>query len=726
VRVALLPVLVSAALLGACGQGTDGDADDLESQEAEFRAIEARLLASGNPYLGDGLRRELEAKLEDQDLPRRRRARTSVRLARVLLKTGEVDRAIGLLEAARPVLERGGDGDEVLPLLALAHLRQAEAENCILRHNAACCIFPLAGAAVHVERAPARAAKALYEEILRGAPGDLESLWLLNVAAMALEEYPDGVAEGQRLPPEAFASDAPFPRLTDVAPALGVDTFNLCGGAAVEDFDGDGWLDVLTSTYDPGGPLTFYRNTGAGGFEDRSEASRASDQLGGLNLIAGDVDGDGDQDVLVLRGAWLGDDGRLRNSLLRNDGGVFVDVTRAAGLAEPARPTQAATFGDFDGDGHLDLFVGNESRVAVEPEADHPGQLFLGDGSGRFTDRARAAGITGTGFTKGVCAGDYDNDGDLDLYLSNIGPNQLFRNQGDGTFREVAAQAGVTGPKVRSFACWFFDYDNDGWLDLFVAAYEATVADLAAEALGRPLATEPPRLYRNRGDGTFEDVAREVGLARPFKPMGANFGDLDGDGWLDVYLATGEPQLQSLMPNAMLRNVGGRRFDDVTTAAGLGHLQKGHGVAFCDLDHDGDADVYHQLGGFFFADRFHNALFENPGSGHRWLYLDLVGTRTNRAGVGARIRVVVVDEGGKERELHRAAGAVSSFGGSPHRQEIGLGDAAAVRRLEVRWPDGGTTQVFEDVPLDAWLRVTEGEAGFERLPLTPVRFATGD
>jgi hypothetical protein len=206
--------------------------------------------------------------------------------------------------------------------------------------------------------------------------------------------------------------------------------------------------------------------------------------------------------------------------------------------------------------------------------------------------------------------------------------------------------------------------------------------------------------------------------------MGANFGDLDEDGWLDIYLATGDPLFETLMPNAMLRNDEGRRFLDVTTAAGLGHLQKGHGVAFADIDQDGDEDIYHQLGGFYPSDQYSNALFMNPGHGHHFVYVKLVGTSSNREGYGARVTLQLETPSGP-RQVHRAAGSVSSFGGSPSRLEIGLGDATAITALEVRWPVSGRRQVFNDVPLDGMIAVTEDSERWERLPLPQVPLAVG-
>src|SRR5262249_21401076 len=238
--------------------------------------------------------------------------------------------------------------------------------------------------------------------------------------------------------------------------------------------------------------------------------------------------------------------------------------------------------------------------------------------------------------------------------------------------------------------------------------------DLAAEALWQPDQGIRPCLYHNSGDGTFKNVTHEAGLDRPFAPMGSNFGDIDNDGWLDMYLGTGDPLLQSLMPNVMLRNVGGQRFEDVTAKSGTGHLQKGHGVAFADFDNDGDQDFYHQLGGFIPVDKYPDALFENTGTGGHWLSIELEGVQTNRDATGARLHLVLDTPKGP-RDLYRAEGSVSSFGGSTHTQEIGLGNATRIARLEIRWPRTEKLQVFENVPIDAWIHVREGESEYRRL-----------
>jgi hypothetical protein len=175
------------------------------------------------------------------------------------------------------------------------------------------------------------------------------------------------------------------------------------------------------------------------------------------------------------------------------------------------------------------------------------------------------------------------------------------------------------------------------------------------------------------------------------------------------------------MPNIMLRNNRGMGFQNITTSGGFGHLQKGHGVAFADLDNDGDQDIYHQLGGFYPSDKYHNALFLNPGNNSHFLNLRLVARSGNRQAIGARISILTHGPEGPI-ELHRSVGSVSSFGGSPIRQEVGLGAASSITRLQIKWPVSGITQTIKDVPIDAFIDVTEGEIGFQRRTVSQISF----
>ncbi len=715
---------------------------------AETRAELGRyctMLSEGeNLYFGSAiverLSRRLAAAPEDPLLATLLRSR----LGRDKLRLGEFDDALRLLGEARALAVEHGLDDrlrqEITYLMAIVHLQKAEAANCVARHTAGSCILPITREAVHTVADDTRAAAELLLGHLEERPDDLQARWILNLARMLTGEFPDGVPAPLRPPPGALDPEIAFPRWQNIAPELGVDAYDNCGGGIMEDFDGDGLLDLVSSSWHPCHPMRAFRNDGRGGFEDVTAAWGLDGQLGGLNLMPGDFDNDGRVDILVLRGAWLGEDGRMRNSLLRNDLGReakrFVDVTAAAGLAFPAYPSQAAGWADYDGDGDLDLYVGNEATAtATDPLTlfgktgnSYPSQLFRNNGDGTFTDVARAAGVTNRRFTKAVAWGDYDDDGDPDLYLSNIEANRLYRNNGDGTFTDVAEALGVEKPLDLTFPTWFFDWDNDGDLDLFVAAYSAPVRVVSASYLGF---AQPPGagghavLYRNDG-GSFTDVSEQVGFRRPTLPMGANYGDLDNDGFPDIYLGTGVPDFDALMPNVMYlndaRNGGG--YLDITFA-GFGHLQKGHGVAFGDLDQDGDQDLFEQMGGAFPYDAYANVLYENPGTpGRRWITLRLVGTRANRFGVGARIEVRV-REGDAVRSIHALAGTGGSFGASSLQQEIGLGPADAIEELIVVWPGSGTRQSFTEVELDRYYRVTEGAERLEPLPVTPFRLGGG-
>ena len=450
---------------------------------------------------------------------------------------------------------------------------------------------------------------------------------------MTLGSYPDGVPRDQLIPLEPFRSGGDIGRFPNVASRVGLSERgeNMAGGCVVHDFNGDGWLDVFYSTIDPSRGCGLFLNRGDGTFRDHSAESQLGSQVGAENCIHADFDNDGDLDVLLLRGAW---EFPLRPSLLCNDGtGVFTDRTEAAGLAAPIA-AETGGWSDYDGDGDLDLYIGGEFEPR-KPVPQNRGKLYRNNGDGTFTDVAESAGVANEGFCRGATWGDYDDDGRPDLYVSNMGqPNRLYHNNGDGTFTDVAASAGVTEP-IASYGCWFWDYDNDGKLDIFVTGSRASLSDIIKSHLGMATGGERPRLYHNNGDGTFTDVARTSGLDRVWAPMGCNFGDIDNDGFLDFYLGTGAPPYSFLVPKVLMHNVGGRRFEDVTTSSGTGHLQKGHGIAFADFDRDGDLDLFLECGGATPGDRAHNALFKNPGHHRRWLTLRLVGTRSNRYGVGA-------------------------------------------------------------------------------------------
>jgi hypothetical protein len=638
------------------------------------------------------------------------RSRLHRALASVAAFSGDIDSAVQNLEAASQDLAPHVQSyPDLLPsfmglqqALGVAQMRQAEVQNCLVNPGADRCLFPLRPGGIHHRTASAEAARGRFEAFLAKAPSDLEARWLLNLSNMVLGRYPSDVPKAQLLAPSLFRSEARLPRFVDVAPTAGLGRRDAAGGTVADDLDGDGLVDVVFSSVDPCSPLRLYRNRGDGTFEDRSEGANVLGQLGGINLVQTDYDNDGRLDLFVMRGGW---ESAIRNSLLHNEGdGRFRDVTRTAGLSSGAHATHSAAWADYDNDGWVDVFVGHELT---------PSQLFRNRGDGTFEDVSARARVGATAFTKGAAFGDYDKDGDADLYVSNFrGPNFLYRNNGDGTFTDVAAMLGVQGPAM-TFPTWFFDYDNDGWLDIFVGSFVFSIEGFVQHYLGERSLENTLTLYRNRGDGTFADVTKQVGLDRVVPAMGANFGDLDNDGFLDVYLGTGTPSLAALVPNIMLKNDGGKRFLDVTEVTGTGHLQKGHGVAFSDVDDDGDEDVVLNVGGSFPGDSYDEALFQNPGgSGNNWLKVRLVGVKTNRAAIGAQI--TIRPKGGRDGGALRYREVVSggSFGASSLVQHVGLGRAASIESLEIFWPVSRTRQVFHDVPVNSSIEVRELSATF--------------
>ncbi|MBL8843268.1 MAG: CRTAC1 family protein [Planctomycetes bacterium] len=661
-----------------------------------------------------------------------------LRLALELIQAGDTLAGIEELDrveaglASIPAAMRARMQAQVERWRGVGWLRLGEQENCLDRHCCSSCIAPIEPGGQHAARRGSENAVKAFERILAASPKDDEARWLLNLAHMTLGTWPDGVPEAFRIGRERFASEWDLPRWRDVAGECGVAHSTISGGACIEDFDRDGDLDLLCSSMGWDDPLRYYVSNGDGTFTDRAKEAGIDVLCGGLNCLQADYDNDGFADVLVLRGGWLQDMGRIPNSLLRNRGdGTFEDVTEAAGVLS-WHPTQAAVFADFDGDGWLDLAIGNESSRGGR---NHPCELYWNQRDGTFREIAAEVGAAHCAMVKGIAAADVDDDGRPELFLScRAGTDVLLHNRPDPTpgspgfrFVDITRSAGTIGPEM-SFPCWFFDYDNDGREDLFVATNAGfnggTYDTVGTFMCGRAVeGLEMPKLYRNLGGLRFEDVSAAVRVDRAALTMGSNFGDLDADGWLDLYLGNGGPDLGALLPNVALRNDRGVVFQEVTTTAGLGHLQKGHGVAFGDLDHDGDEDLYEELGGFVSSDFYPAVLFENPTTGRRFITLRLEGVKANRAAIGARVRVDLATPSGP-RSLHRTVGTGGSFGSSSLQQEIGLGDATAITAIHVRWPGSGTVQELPGPAMDAVYRLVEGGA-LEPVAVKPFRLGGG-
>ena len=646
------------------------------------------------------------------------------------LNMGDPDQAITIAQNAIATLDaQGYDGELLWPLveqLGISYFRLGELQNCLTNHNSESCIIPFTDNAVHQRQDGSRMAIRQYRRLLAHDPEHYHAQYMLNLAYVTLGIYPDSVPAEYRIDPAKLLPGDAIPRFVNVAGDLGVDAFSTSGSAVVEDFNNDGRLDIFVSGFLLTEQAQMFFADGEGGYTEVTESAGLKGMPGGLNTTHADYDNDGDRDLFILRGGWWNLFGDVPNSLLRNNGdGTFTDVTKEAGLLS-FYPTQTAAWADYDGDGWLDVFIGNESSKLSR---NNPCELYRNNGDGTFTNVAKDAGITATGYIKGVTAGDYDADGYADIFISVYhGPNVLYRNlSADGgglRFEDRTEAAGVSKPR-DCFPAWWFDYDNDGRLDLCVLTFSIHMdADIAAEFLGEPFDFETSKIYWNRGDGTFEDRTAELGMETMLMSMGSNYGDLDNDGWLDFYIGTGKPDLRALYPNRMFQNRGGDHFDDVTLDGGFGHLQKGHAIVFADLDSDGDQDIYAQMGGAVETDFFQNALYENPGFGGHWVTLRLQGNASNRDGIGTRIALEVMDSIGNARSIYRTVSAGGSFGGASLQQEIGLGSADSIVRCTLTWPGAVGEQVFTGIRPGRTWRLVQGASTAMDETLPPLPFHT--
>src|SRR6266851_9008612 len=406
------------------------DPSSLESIRDAFDDLDRRGIA------------EIDKRLASNDLPVENKPALFLSKAGLFMYGGDPAAAYEVLQQARALVKSSDRLAEewlysIVFFQGVAGLRRGEIENCLECRGEGACIFPIPATAVHTKPTGSRLAIQHFTEYLEQFPGDVGIRWLLNVAYMTLGEYPGKVPRAYLMTFDQFGRELDVGRFKDVAHRVGVARLNMAGGAVMDDFDNDGLLDLVATSWDNAQSMAFYRNKGDGTFEDRTEAAGLSKQLGGLNLVQTDYNNDGYLDLFIMRGAWMPQP--MRPSLLRNNGnGTFTDVTQEAGLMEPTN-TLCAAWPDFDNDGFLDLFVCCEA-----------------------------------------------------------GPNRLYRNRGDGTFEEVAAKAGVQGDGGTCKGAAWIDYDNDGYPDLFVTYGDST-----------------PQLFHNNRNGTFTDVTTEMGITGP-------------------------------------------------------------------------------------------------------------------------------------------------------------------------------------------------------------------
>ncbi|NKB68598.1 MAG: T9SS type A sorting domain-containing protein [Candidatus Latescibacteria bacterium] len=450
------------------------------------------------------------------------------------------------------------------------------------------------------------------------------------------------------------------------------------GSVSWIDFNNDGVLDLyfgIAADSTPGRLLVQKANRR---FIDLTHTAY-SEGPEGYSIGIADYDGDGAPDFFSTNYA-------APPALMRNHGSVFAEATQAAGITLPGSSSErfstGVSFVDYDNDGHLDLFVGNENGRDV---------LYRNQGDATFADRTQEAGLARPAGTRYHMFADYDGDGDMDLFVGTSDnpdvpeayrdvPDALYNNQGDATFVDISLAAGIAHPPQRSEEVAFFDYDNDGDLDLAIAGGAGSTDNL---------------LYRNEGDGTFTEVARQAGLVRHGDATDLTVGDFDNDGWLDLFVGN----LISDQPSFLFYNQQDGTFAEAAGASGLALPGTTLHASAADYDNDGFLDLA-------VVNLQHpEALLRNRGNARHWLHLHLVGTQSNRSAIGARVRVVAGD-----LVMLRQVNGGGGYDSPPPSLHFGLGRQRLVDSLEIRWPSGLFTRL-EALEADQHLRIIEGSQG---------------
>jgi len=546
----------------------------------------------------------------------------------------------------------------------------------------------------------------------------------------------------------------PQPQFEDVTAQAGLTAPNLAqpgnryviestsGGVGFIDCDNDGRLDIVTvngtsvDRYRQGGDpmVTLYRQTGELKFTDVTLAAGLTRKGYSMGVAVADFDNDGWQDLYVT--------GYGGNVLYRNLGNCkFEDVTEKAGVRLGGYSTGAA-WGDYDRDGYVDLFVPRYLQVDIDKltkydsklcdfrgvtmecaRRGHTGEsdfLLRNRGDGTFEDVSKKAGVSDPGHYLGMQGiwADYDNDGWPDLYVTNDGgPNYLYHNKHDGTFEEVALQAGAAlsleGQERAGMGVDFGDFDRDGRLDIFVTNFSE----------------EPDALFWNQGEKGFTDIAASAGVARPsFQPVGwgAAFFDIDNDGWLDLIVANGHvyPQMDLVEggapfrePLLLFRNKHDRTFEDVTTLAGLDRLPPAsrRGLAVGDVNNDGKLDIV-----LLNIGEPPTLLINRTQSSHHAVLFHLVGTKSNKAAIGAR----AVIASGESVQMGEVRSGSSYLSQNDLRLHFGLGDATSISSVQIVWPSG-KAETYKDLASDFIYTILEGSGITERSPFVGKSAVTG-
>lgn len=500
-------------------------------------------------------------------------------------------------------------------------------------------------------------------------------------------------------------------RFKESANITGIRHKGMIGGICVADFNKDGYYDFFSGSIGLNDALFYYEGNSDGIFTLQSKEALLEGSIGGGSIIQGDFNNDGFPDVYIVRGGTLSLNGRQPNSLLKNNGdGTFIDVTEQAGLLD-FYPGNHAHFVDFNNDGYLDIFVANESLTSYFRNA-IPSQLFQNNGDGSFTEVSKKYGLDISQMIKGSIWLDINNDGLLDLYLSIEGDkNRLFLNKGYQSpddkwlFEPISDAAGASLP-IQSGYCVANDFNQDGWEDIFVFGTKPNevTSFYLNPFMENPSSTFEPILFLNKGDGSFQKADSTWMIDYDLMVLGGASGDLDNNGYPDIYTGNGNSHIQTMIPNTLLRN-SGRSLPVDSSPSGTSFLYKTYSAQMVDINFNGKLDIMASSGGFFEFERQTPLLMLNESeSSGSWIQIQLEGTSANKQGIGSLIQVITKGHDGKKHNwFHRI-----STNQSPSVAHIGLGQAKEIAEIKINWPDAnGNVQIIKDVSLNKPIKIKQ-------------------